>query len=85
MKGVAICPYPNGVVYKVSLVSQEGTCQVIKGEKTCSDEYDTKNIAERTTSHGGSFSYHLPTEPINDDYLSGYLVVKGYLLHPPWK
>jgi hypothetical protein len=79
-RNVAICPYPNGVVYKVSLLSTRSRCQRIHGEEICSSEYDTKTIPEHTTRSGGEFKYHLITTPPK----SWYLVVKGYYIHPPW-
>jgi hypothetical protein len=80
-KNVAICPYPNGVVYRVSLLSDRTHCQRIHGEEICSSEYDTKTMHEHTTRFGGEFTYHLIAPPIK----SFYLAVKGYYIHPPWK
>jgi hypothetical protein len=52
-RNVAICPYPNGAVFKVSLLAQREHCQRIHGEEICGDEYDTKNIPEHTSRNGG--------------------------------
>jgi hypothetical protein len=76
---VAICPYPNGAVFKVSLFDPKLKCQKLGGEEICSHEYNTKNIPERTSSHGGSFMYVMPQG------MSWYLDVKGYFIHPPWE
>jgi hypothetical protein len=79
-KNVAICPYPNGVVFKVSLTSDKTHCQRIHGEEICSSEYDTQNIPEHTSRSGGEFKYHL----IDTSKRGGYLAVKGYYIRPPW-
>jgi hypothetical protein len=74
---VAICPYPIGAVFKVSLIYH----QLPNGEWQGGPEYDTKNIPEPTTRHGGGFEYIITDHPI----VSWYLVVKGYFIHPPWE
>lgn len=79
-KNVAICPYPNGVVYRVSLLADRTHCQRIHGEEICSSEYGTKIMHEHTTAKGGEFKYYLIAPPIK----SFYLAVKGYYIHPPW-
>jgi len=79
-KNIAICPYPGGAVYKVSLQAQKVHCGRIHGEEICSSEYGTKNIPEPTTSTGGHFHYYMTAVPIK----SWHLVVKGYFIHPPW-
>jgi hypothetical protein len=76
-KNVAICPYPIGAVFKVSLIYH----QLPNGEWQGGREYDTKNIPEHTTAHGGSFQYTITNHPI----LSWFLVVKGYFIHPAWE
>jgi len=68
-KNVAICPYPIGAVFKVSLIYH----QLPNGEWQGGREYDTKNIPEHTTAHGGSFQYTITNHPI----LSWFLVVKA--------
>jgi hypothetical protein len=78
--GVAICPYPNGAVYKVSLLSEREQCGQVHGEEVCSHEYDTKNLPEPTTAQGGHFTYLMTDKPIK----SWYLLVRGYYIHPPW-
>jgi hypothetical protein len=79
MKNVAICP--NGVVFKVSLLSQDVHChKIAHGEEYCSSEYDTHNIREHTGPRGGGFRYHMTTAPVK----SWFLVVRGYFIHPPW-
>ena len=75
-KNVAICPYPTGIVFKVSLIYRE----LPNGWQEQVPEYDTKNIPEHTTAHGGSFHYIIASNPIP----SWFLVVKGYFIHPPW-
>jgi hypothetical protein len=78
---VAICPYPMGAVYKVSLFSETNHCQrTPAGEEVCSHEYDTRNYPEPTTASGGHFHYYMTAVPMK----SYYLVVKGYFIHPPW-
>lgn len=74
-KNVAICPH--GVIYVVSVLSEEGVCETIHGEKYCTNELDIKRIVEPTTSSGGSLKYVLP---VGD---SAYLIVRGYYIHPP--
>ena len=74
MKNVAICPH--GVVYKVSLLYV-----TLPNGETRTREHDTKTIVEPTTAHGGHFHYYMTAVPIK----SGYLVVKGYYIHPPWE
>ena len=74
---VAICPYPMGAVFKVSLIYR----QLPNGWWEQVHEYDTKNIPEPTTRHGGGFEYIVTNHPI----ISWYLVVKGYFIHPPWE
>jgi hypothetical protein len=80
-KGIAMCPYPNGVVYKVSLTTNEEFCENIHGKKYCATEYDTKNIPEHTGPTGSSFEYYLTDQPLK----SFYLAVRGYYIHPPGK
>jgi hypothetical protein len=74
-KNVAICPYPNGVVYRVSLLYL-----TLPNGETRAREHDTKIIPEHTTRSGGEFKYHLINTPIKGFYLA----VKGYYIHPPW-
>jgi hypothetical protein len=83
-KNVAICPYPNGVVYRVSLLWDRTHCQRIHGEEICSSEYDTKTMREHTTRFSGEFKYHL-THVAGAPRKGFYLAVKGYYIHPPWE
>jgi hypothetical protein len=81
---VAMCPYPIGAVYKDSLLDYErNRCQQVhrngKVFEECSDEYDTHNHPEPVGRHGGSFTFDLKSPR------TGYLVVKGYFIHPPWE
>ncbi len=80
-KNVAICPYPTGAVFRVSLLSQREHCQRIHGQEVCSGEYDTTTIPERTSRSGGRFMYEMPGNPVR----SWYLVVRGYFIHPRWE
>ena len=57
-KNVAICPH--GVIFVVSLLSEEEVCETVHGEETCTHELDVKRIFEPTTSSGGSLKYVLP-------------------------
>jgi hypothetical protein len=79
---VAMCPYPIGAVYKDSLLYTETHCETVQrnghAEKECQSEYDTHNHPEPVTRSGGSFTFDL--EPPR----TGYLVVRGYFIHPPW-
>ena len=72
---VAICPYPNGVVFKVSVLYV-----TLPNGETRTREHDIKTIHEHTTARGGEFKYHLISPPVK----SYFLVVKGYYIHPPW-
>ena len=76
-KGIAMCPYPNGAVYKVSLLGKE-YCERVNGKEYCSSESDTKNIPMHTSPTGGSFEYYLTIEPVK----SAYLAIRGYYIHP---
>jgi hypothetical protein len=78
-KGIAMCPYPNGVVYKVSLLAEEEFCETIHGKKYCAIEYDTKNIPMHTSPTGGSFEYHLTDQPLK----GGYVAIRGYYIQTP--
>jgi hypothetical protein len=56
-RNVAICPYPNGVVYRVSLLSDRTHCQRIHGEEICGSEYATKpcmSIRPGTVAHSNT-------------------------------
>jgi hypothetical protein len=74
---VAICPYPMGAVFKVSFIYR----QLPNGWWEQVREYDTKNIPEPTTRHGGGFEYIVNNHPVT----SWYLVIKGYFVHSPWE
>ena len=74
---VAICPYPMGAVFKVSLIYRE----LPNGWSEPVPEYNTKNIPEPTTRHGGGFEYIVTNHPVT----SWYLVIKGYYVRPPWE
>jgi hypothetical protein len=77
-KNVAICPH--GAIFKVSRILTREHCErTPQGQEECSDEYDTKNIPEPTTRSGGEFTEQVTPE------LDGYLLVKGYYIHPPWE
>jgi hypothetical protein len=80
---VAMCPYPIGAVFKDSLYADENRCQKIHRNGhvvvECSSEYDTHNHPEPVGRHGGSFTFDLKSPR------GGYLVVKGYFIHPPWE
>jgi len=71
-KGVALCPYPNGVVFTVFQFSQSEHCGRTHGEEVCSHEYDTKAIPQHSGARGGSFTYTMRPG------WSGYLAVRGY-------
>jgi hypothetical protein len=79
---VGICPH--GATYKVSLLSDTEHCEGRPNnghmEEYCSSEYDTKNLPEPSDIRGGSFTYHVTSQPRE----SWYLVIKGYFIHPPW-
>jgi hypothetical protein len=83
-KNVAICPFPNGVAYKVSRLADKVHCERIRRnghfEEYCSSQYATKNIPVDTGKRGGEFSYSLPDQP----QMTAYLVIKGYFINPPW-
>jgi hypothetical protein len=82
---VAMCPYPIGAVYKDSLLYEDDKthCQEIhhngRVEKECHSEYDTHSHPEPIGRSGGSFTFDLKSPR------TGYLVVKGYFIHPPWR
>jgi hypothetical protein len=79
-KGIAMCPYPNGVVYKVSLDAEKEFCETVHDKEYCAVEYDTKNIPMHTSPTGGSFEYYLTDQPLK----GGYVAIRGYYIHPPW-
>lgn len=76
VKNVGICPH--GVVYKLSMTGREHCERKPTGEEYCSTEYGIKTISEPTTRTGGEFRAEVPP------HMFGYLVVKGYFIHPPW-
>jgi hypothetical protein len=74
-QNVRMCPYPIGVVYKVSLLYV-----TLPNGEIRTREHDTHTLPEPVTPSGGHFHYYLTAVPIK----SAYLVVKGYFIHPPW-
>ncbi len=82
---VAMCPYPIGAVYKDSLLYEDGETHCDTSHRNgqavyeCHSEYDTHSHPEPVGRHGGSFTFDL--EPPR----TGYLVIKGYFIHPPWE
>jgi hypothetical protein len=75
-QNVAICPYPSGAVYKVSLLYL-----TLPNGETLDREHDIHNYPEHTSASGGEFSFIMSAEPVK----SWYLVVKGYFIHPLWQ
>jgi hypothetical protein len=75
-KGVAICPYPNGVVFKETpMYRTEPT-----GREVLAGEQKTTNTPIPTSRHGGSWSHEITAKPLT----SWYLAIRGYFIHPPW-
>jgi hypothetical protein len=80
-----MCPYPIGAVYKDSLLYEDGKSHCDTSQRNgqavyeCHSEYDTHSHPEPVGRRGGSFTFDL--EPPR----TGYLVVKGYFIHPPWE
>lgn len=82
-RNVAICPYPGGVVLRVSLLSDEEICGLnAHHQYECHVEYDTKLRHYHSGLHGGEFTYDLKPSP---KLHSGYLSIKAYYIHPPWE
>jgi hypothetical protein len=82
-RNVAMCPYPTGAVYTDSLESDTEHCEGRRHnghvEEYCGSEYDIRTYPEPVRRSGGSFTFDLKAPR------SGYLVVKGYFIHPPWE
>ena len=82
-RNIAICPYPEGVIYRVSLLSEHAICGLNEHhQEECRVEYATIRFHYHSGLHRGEFTYDLkPSTQLK----SFYLAIKAYYIHPPWE
>lgn len=82
-RNVAICPYPDGVVLRETLLSNEEICGLnAHHQYECNVEYGAKLYHYRSGLHRGEFTHD--RKPSTQEK-SGYLAIKAYYIHPPWE
>jgi hypothetical protein len=84
-RNVAICPYPEGVVYSVSKLLDESICRYNdKHEYSCTSEVDTKLTHYHSGPHEGFVNIDTKPIPVAESQ-SEHLTIKAYYIHPPWE